>query len=130
MTDCIFCKIIKGEIPSYKVYEDEYVFAFLDINPVSKGHTLIIPKKHLLRFADAENDDISKLFVGVKNVAKKIENISDNYNIGINQGKLAGQVVDHLHVHIIPRYENDEIKMWPGKRLEEEKAKELLEKLK
>jgi len=130
MTDCIFCKIIKGEIPSHKIYEDEHVFAFLDINPVSEGHTLIVPKKHILRFADANDEDITKLFEGVKKVAKKIENISNNYNLGINQGKLAGQVVDHLHVHIIPRYEDDGINMWPGKKLNDDMAKELLEKLK
>ncbi|MBN2109925.1 MAG: HIT family protein [Methanosarcinaceae archaeon] len=107
--DCLFCKIVSGEIPSYKVYEDDFVYAFLDIYPCSEGHTIVLPKKHIPSFTDMEESDASKLFGSVNRVAKTVEMILDvpGLNIGINNGEIAGQSVPHVHVHIIPRREDD-----------------------
>ena len=107
--DCIFCKIIKGEIPNYTVYEDEKVLAFLDINPHAKGHTVVIPKVHAETYFDLNEDLLEHLSLGIKRSMEKIDKTlnPDGYNVGWNQGEVAGQVVPHLHVHIMPRYEGD-----------------------
>lgn len=109
MLDCIFCKIVRGEIPSYKVWEDENSFAFLDITPRSKGHTLVIPKVHAERISDLDEINASKLLPTVKKVVAKIQDKlnPDGYNIGFNDGKFGGQVVPHLHIHVMPRWEGD-----------------------
>lgn len=106
---CLFCKIIKGEIPCHKIYEDESVLAFLDINPITKGHTVVIPKFHAETLLDLPDDLVDKLFLVVKKVTQQIKDKinPDGFNIGINMRKVAGQVVDHLHIHILPRWEND-----------------------
>lgn len=102
--DCIFCKIIKGEIPSEKVYEDEYVLAFRDINPAAPIHILIIPKKHIDSLAHLEEEDkeyVWKIHEAMNKIAKQ-ENILDSgYRIVVNCGKDAGQEVMHLHYHIL-----------------------------
>lgn len=107
--ECLFCKIISGEVPSSKVYEDELVYAFLDIAPSSSGHTLIMPKKHIERFNDMSPDDVASLFKAVNKIAKAVEKgvSADGSNIGLNNGKVAGQEVPHVHIHLIPRYEGD-----------------------
>ncbi len=109
MTDCIFCKIIKGEIPNYTVYEDEKVLAFLDINPHAKGHTVVIPKVHVENYFDLNEDLLGHLSLGLRRSMEKIDKVlnPDGYNVGWNQGEVAGQVVPHLHIHIMPRYEGD-----------------------
>jgi len=109
MEDCIFCKITKGEIPNYTVYEDEKVLAFLDIYPHSKGHTVVIPKVHAETYFDLNEDLLEHLSLGVKRTMEKIDKVlkPDGFNVGWNQGEVAGQVVPHLHVHIIPRYDGD-----------------------
>lgn len=106
---CIFCKIINEDIPSYKIYEDENVFAFLDINPVTYGHTLVIPKKHVENIFELDSATTNSLFVGVTNVAKLLKEKlkTDNLNLINNNGPLAYQSVFHYHVHLIPRYEDD-----------------------
>lgn len=110
MSDCIFCKIINGEIPSAKVYEDEHVLAFLDISPVTKGHTLLIPKVHKENIFELTSEVAERLF----SVAPKIANaIKQTYqpvgmNLINNNGEKADQSVFHFHLHFIPRYgEND-----------------------
>ncbi|MDW7732107.1 MAG: HIT family protein [Methanolobus sp.] len=107
--DCLFCKIVSGEIPSNKVYEDDFVYAFLDIYPCSEGHTIVLPKEHIPRFTDMRESDAKSLFGSVNKVAKAVEKALDvpGMNIGINNGEVAGQSVPHVHVHIIPRREND-----------------------
>ncbi|WP_342765396.1 HIT family protein, partial [uncultured Methanomethylovorans sp.] len=107
--ECIFCKIISGSIPSYKVYEDELVFAFLDIYPCSEGHTVVLPKKHIERFTDLDVKDASDLFASVHKISKVVSKTFDLHgmNIGMNVGEVAGQSVPHVHVHIIPRKEGD-----------------------
>jgi len=103
---CLFCKLVSGEIPSKKIYDDQDVFAFLDINPRNPGHTLVIPKKHHLTMLDMSADDVGKLFRGVRAVAEAVKNgtNADGLSIVQSNGKAAGQVVNHVHVHIIPRY--------------------------
>lgn len=109
MDTCIFCKIIKGEIPNYTVYEDEKVLAFLDIHPHAKGHSVVIPKVHAENFFDLNEDLLEHLSLGVKRSMEKIDKVlnPDGYNVGWNQGEVAGQVVPHLHIHIMPRWEGD-----------------------
>lgn len=109
MENCIFCKITKGEIPNYTVYEDEKVLAFLDIHPHAKGHTVIIPKVHAENYFDLNEDLLEHLSLGVKRTMEKIDKVlnPDGYNVGWNHGAVAGQVVPHLHIHIMPRWEGD-----------------------
>ena len=116
MVDCIFCKIINGDIPSYKIYEDEEVLAFLDINPVALGHTLVIPKEHYETVFDAQEESFGKLSAKVAKVAKKINNAldCDGINILQNNGKASGQVIFHVHFHLIPRKEDDGVLTFPN----------------
>lgn len=103
--DCLFCKIIAGEIPSHKVYENDRVFAFLDINPVSEGHTLVIPKAHATDLAAGSVEDAQALMEAIHLLAPKIVQAmgGDGYNLGMNHGESAGQIVMHTHLHIMPR---------------------------
>ena len=107
--DCLFCKIIAKEIPCYKVYEDENVLAFLDIHPCSKGHTVVIPKKHFSNLSEMPEQDFIKMSDGLKHAVSKVQEIinPDGMNVGLNNGQSAGQAVGHLHWHIIPRWIND-----------------------
>lgn len=107
--ECIFCKIISGSIPSYKVYEDEFVFAFLDIYPCSEGHTVVLPKKHIGLFTEMNEKDASDLFSSVNIISRAVCRAFGLHgmNIGMNVGEVAGQSVPHVHVHIIPRKEGD-----------------------
>ncbi|MEA2004099.1 MAG: HIT family protein [archaeon] len=107
--DCLFCKIVLGDIPAKIVYEDDFTIAFLDISPCAEGHTVVIPKKHFERFTDMEDEDAGNLFASVKNVANAVEKAigAQGSNIGLNNGKAAGQEVPHVHVHIIPRKKSD-----------------------
>lgn len=107
--NCLFCKIISGEIPSNKVYEDNAVFAFLDIYPASEGHTLIAPKKHYSNFTDMSTEDVASLFEAARKITAAVEKTfsAQGSNIGINNGEVAGQEVPHVHVHVIPRKKGD-----------------------
>ncbi|MFB1052203.1 HIT family protein [Paraliobacillus sp. JSM ZJ581] len=104
--DCIFCKIINGDIPSAKVYEDDDVFAFLDISQVTKGHTLIIPKTHVKNIYEIPEQAASNLFARVPKIANAIKDAfrPEGINVLSNTGEAAGQSVFHLHLHLIPRY--------------------------
>ena len=110
--DCIFCKIVKKEIDSAKVYEDENVFVFLDINPVSKGHCLVIPKKHFENIFDINDNILQKVSLAGKNIAEKLKVRlrADGINFLQSNDEVAGQVIFHFHLHVIPRYENDGLK--------------------
>ena len=109
MPDCIFCKIVRGEIQTLKVYEDSLNLAFLDINPSSLGHTIIIPKKHYQKLEEMPEEEAKELFSVIFRLTKIILKSvgTTDCNIGINNGKFAGQEVSHLHFHIIPRFEGD-----------------------
>ncbi|MEX1014303.1 MAG: HIT family protein [Candidatus Paceibacterota bacterium] len=103
----MFCKIIRGEIDSQKIYEDDHVFVMLDASPISKGHTLVLPKKHASNILELENREIEPFFMAVKKITKKLEEAlsPDGFTHGINHK--VGQAIDHLHFHIIPRWKDD-----------------------
>ena len=117
MKDCLFCKIIRSELPSEKVYEDADTYAFLNIHPVNYGHTLVIPKSHAENIHDIPSED----FCALMETARKLSTIvkestgAEGINIGINNGSVAGQIIFHLHVHIIPRLPDDGHRHWHGK---------------
>lgn len=104
--DCIFCKIINGELPSAKVYEDEHVYAFLDLSQVTKGHTLVIPKEHVKNIYETPSDVAKQLFARVPKIANAIRDAYQPKGLNIlnNNEKAAEQSVFHLHLHLIPRY--------------------------
>jgi histidine triad (HIT) family protein len=106
MSDCIFCKIINGEIPAAKVYENEHVMAFLDISQVTKGHTLVIPKVHKENLYEIDPETARNYFEAVPEIAKAIKAEFDPVGLNLinNNGELAGQTVFHFHSHLIPRY--------------------------
>ena len=110
MDNCIFCKIIKGEIPCYKVYEDADVLAFLDISPVTKGHTLVIPKDHFDSLLYCPKDVLSKVISVAQQIAQaSITTLgAKGVNLVNNTNPIAGQTVVHFHVHVIPRYSDDD----------------------
>ena len=130
--DCIFCKIVNGDIPSAKIYEDDDFLAFLDISPVNKGHALIVTKKHFGTICDVDDKTTSKFLKVVQKVAKAIVSGTgaDGYNVMQNNEKAAGQVVPHVHFHIIPRNSDDGLKFsWPNKTYEEGEILKLKEKI-
>lgn len=107
--DCVFCKIIKGDIPSYTIYEDEIVKVILDINPVSNGHMLIIPKTHYVNLMDIDDSVLSHIMNISKELYKKYKDKLNMDGLTITQNNDYGQEVKHYHLHLIPRYENDNI---------------------
>ena len=114
VSDCIFCKIVAGEIPASKVYEDDHFLAFLDISQVTPGHTLVIPKKHARNLLEMTPDETAALFNIVSRVTKKVESATQpqGMNIISNMEEIAGQSVFHTHVHILPRYsQEDDLKI-------------------
>lgn len=130
-SDCIFCKIIKGDLPSYKVYEDENVLAFLDIRPVNAGHTLVVPKNHSENIFDIAAKDWAAVAEAVRKLAIAIEKGvgADGVNIAMNNREHAGQVVHHPHVHIIPRFKGDGLKLMPQREYKEREAESSAEKI-
>ena len=133
MEDCIFCKIVKGEIPAAKVYEDDYTLSFLDIMPANKGHCLVIPKKHYETFLDIPDKDLTNLMKTSKKVTKALSLSIGNgsYNIVMNNGKIAGQVVMHAHIHILPRFKGDKLRLnWSHKKYEDKEMEEYVDKIK
>ena len=109
MEDCIFCKIGAKEIPAKIIYEDEDVFASLDIHPRSPGHTMVIPRIHAPNLFELSDNKIEPVFKAVKKVMKILKNRldPDGFTVGINQGVAGGQEVNHLHIHIMPRWKSD-----------------------
>ena len=128
---CIFCKIVKGEIPCNKIYEDEKTLAFLDIGPVNKGHTLVIPKEHAEKIYELSKDSLDALMSSVQKVSLAIEKtLNCDFNLINNNGEKAGQVVKHVHIHIIPRRDKEEFGIkWPSGKYAEGEDKEILEKI-
>jgi len=111
MEDCIFCKIANGEIPSYTVYQDDDTLAFLDINPNTRGHTLVIPTKHATNITDMDDKDIASVFRTVRKVVSGLQAAinPEGFNLVVNHGEVAGQVIHHFHCHVIPRNTGDSI---------------------
>lgn len=129
MNDCIFCKIIAGEIPADKIYEDEKVFSILDLRPVNRGHALVMHKTHSKDFLSSSDEILADLMTRVRKIAEAIIKTTGatGFNIHINNGESAGQVVFHLHIHIIPRYSGDGLKMFPHKDSEKTARQALAE---
>lgn len=130
--DCTFCKIIQGELPSYKIYDDDYVIAFLDHHPVSKGHTLVVPKEHIETIYDA--NDMPYIWDAIVKIANAIDKTlsPDGMNVNQNNGKVAGQEIFHLHSHLIPRYKGDETDLYQDpqyNRAELENPDELVDEI-
>lgn len=116
MAECLFCSIASGTIASEKVYEDEKTFAFLDIRPVNRGHTLVIPKAHYANIYDIPSEDFAAVMETVRKLAPSIKKAfdADGINIVMNNDGAAGQLVFHAHVHIIPRFAHDGYRHWHG----------------
>ncbi|MDF2700991.1 MAG: hypothetical protein K0Q49_2555 [Haloplasmataceae bacterium] len=110
MTNCLFCKIINGDIPSVKIFENNDIIAFLDISQVTKGHTLVIPKHHYENVFQLDGDTIASIFRPIPKIAEAIKSAfnANGINIINNNGEVAGQTIFHYHVHIVPRYNEDD----------------------
>lgn len=130
--DCLFCKIVSGEIPDQKVYEDEKVIGVLDIKPSSKGHLLAIPKKHSRNIFDIEESDLKDLIAAVKKMAIAVKETfgASGVNISMNNEKPAGQIIYHSHVHIVPRPENFVFKGGTHSQYKEGEKEEYRDKIK
>ena len=131
MSDCLFCKIISGDIPSEKVYEDDGHIAFMDIEPVNPGHALIVSKKHYGCLADMPDEATGEVFRAATRVAKAVmeATAAQGFNIIVNNGEVAGQVIFHTHVHAVPRFEDDGHKHWEKKNVPEKRTKALAEEI-
>ena len=105
--DCIFCKIIDGEIPSMTIYEDDLVKAFLDVNPEANGHTLIVPKKHFTNICDIDNDTLTHINKVARNLYNLLKEKLNCDGVTVLQYNDYGQAIKHYHMHLIPRYKND-----------------------
>lgn len=130
--DCIFCKIAAGEIPAARIYEDETVVAFLDIGPLSEGHTLVIPREHIACLDECPADVLGAVMAVVKKVAPAVQTATqaEGYNVLCNKGRSAGQLVEHLHFHIIPRRSGDGLfARWPAGKYEGERMQTVAEEI-
>ena len=130
--DCLFCKMVAGQIPVAKIYEDEDVLAFLDIGPISDGHTLVIPKQHFEKLHDCTPELLGKVGSQMCKIAGAVVTAmdSDGYNILCNNGRAAGQLIKHLHFHIIPRNTGDGLlKSWPSYQYKQGKIELVAEKI-
>jgi histidine triad (HIT) family protein len=125
--DCIFCKIIAGEIPAEKIYEDEKCLAFLDINPVSAGHVLLIPKEHFASMTETPDDLVAYLFIKTKELMIKIKKAVKADYVALS---VVGTEVPHFHIHLIPRHFNDGLAgFWPTKKYAEGEMMEVAGKI-
>lgn len=133
MENCIFCKIIKGDIPTHgKLYEDEKTLSFLSTGPNNHGHALVVPKEHAVNIYDITEDSLSAVAHTTQKISKALKKSlnADGVNIMQNNDKAAGQAVFHLHFHVIPRYFNDGFKHWEEhKKYKEGEAEKVAEKI-
>lgn len=115
MNECVFCKIINGEIPANIIYENDKVLAFLDIKPISRGHTLIVPKKHYGDIYDITEDYLKEVVAAAKKISGAVKRGlgAEGVNILHASGVAAQQSVFHFHIHLVPRYRNDGLNTWP-----------------
>lgn len=131
--DCIFCKIAKGEIHSATVYEDSHFTVIPDVNPATKGHCLIIPKEHFDNIYDLDGETAGKLFALATCIARAMRDAlkCDGLNLVQNNGEIAGQTVNHFHLHLIPRYEGDGLNLnWPQQEISAEQLEEIRQSIK
>jgi histidine triad (HIT) family protein len=128
MDGCVFCKMVDGEIPVTKVYEDDAVLAFLDIGPISDGHTLVIPKQHCTMVHACDPEVLAGVSARLGRIAEAVMAAmdADGYNVLSNNGAAAGQVVDHLHFHVIPRKVGDRVfTQWPSYKYRKGQAEDI-----
>lgn len=123
MDNCIFCQIIKGEMDATKIYEDDNVLAFLDVQPVNKGHVLVVPKTHVSKLEELSSETLTQVMEVVQKVGRSIKQglSAEGYNVNLNNDAVAGQIIPHVHFHVIPRYEEDGLKLWSQGRYENDK---------
>lgn len=131
MNDCLFCKIVAGEIPCKKIAETNDFLAFLDISPINEGHTLIVPKEHVKDFHEFPESLAESWVVFVKEVMAQVKAgvKADAMNLGMNNGAASGQLVFHQHTHLIPRFEGDSLKNWGGKNVTPEELEATAKKI-
>jgi len=130
--DCIFCRIVAGQIPSTRVWENDRILAFLDIRPISDGHTLLIPKRHAGSLSECDASVLAEMIGVAGPLAKSVVEAAqaEGYNLLCNNGRAAGQLVDHVHFHIIPRRSDDGVlARWPHKEYPAGKAEEMAGKI-
>ncbi|MBR9692458.1 HIT family protein [Candidatus Woesearchaeota archaeon] len=129
--DCIFCKIIAGDIPCNKIGENDDFLCFLDIKPITDGHALIVPKKHFKDVMEFPKELDEGYFAFCQEMAKKIVGTvkADGFNLGMNNGRAAGQIIFHQHTHLIPRFDDDKLESWPHKEITLEELGELQERI-
>ncbi|UCG34145.1 MAG: HIT family protein [Phycisphaerales bacterium] len=110
-TDCVFCKIAAGQIPSHRLFEDADCFSFLDISPLAEGHTLLVPKRHFQSLADVPEDLLGRTFMALPRLVRAVTAATEaeGCNVLVNDGRVAGQVVPHVHIHVIPRLKGDSL---------------------
>jgi histidine triad (HIT) family protein len=133
--NCIFCRIIAGEIPSNTIYEDDLFKVILDVNPASKGHALILPKEHYANIYEIDDEVAGKAFILAKKLASRMTGVlkCDGFNVLQNNGEVAGQTVFHFHMHLIPRYENaknSDILIWNHEEFTAEELTDICHALK
>jgi len=130
--DCIFCKIIAGDLPSYIVYEDERVMAFFDILPISQGHTIIAPKTHVADLESLSDEDLSAMSLAIKKIGKAmIDGLGvKGYSVFLDNKSAANQHVPHVHFHVVPRAEGDGLERWPSSGYGEGEAEFCLKNIK
>ncbi len=126
MTDCVFCKIIGGEIPSTKIWEDKDFLAFLDINPINSGHTLVIPKKHIDYVFDMGEPEYSNIFKAAKRLAGPIKEATGARRVGV---MIEGSLVPHVHVHLVPLHGGGELSFARAKKATPEELNQLAQKI-
>ena len=132
MDGCVFCKMIEGQIPVTRVYEDEAVLAFLDIGPISDGHTLVIPKQHCATLDGCDPEVLAEVGARLGKIADAVATAmeADGYNVLSNNGSAAGQVVNHLHFHVIPRKAGDRVfTQWPSYKYKKGQIDEIAAKI-
>lgn len=118
MAECIFCKIVQGQIPCAKIYEDDHVLSFLDINPINAGHALVLPKKHYTTLFELPSADLQACMLASQKLSQAVYRAvgATGLNLLQNNFRSAGQLIEHVHFHLIPRFEDDGfMRSWPGK---------------
>lgn len=132
MDDCLFCKIIRKEIPATVVHENHRVIVFMDIKPVNPGHLLVVPKAHFEDYASTSEEALREMAVAAKRMGKAVMEAlgAPGFNIAVNNGRVAGQLVGHVHVHVIPRFEGDGHEQWHGAPYKDGEMQEVANQLK
>jgi histidine triad (HIT) family protein len=130
MSSCLFCRIIAKELPGYVVYETETVIAFLDIFPVHPGHVLVVPKTHAELLTDLSESECGEVFTVLPKIGRALQQATgcEGFTLLQNNGTASGQVVPHVHIHLIPRWSTDGLRHWPGQPLASEEGERVLQR--